>query len=356
VLSDRRIGLCFLSVLPIKEVVRIAQIADEAGIDSVWIGEGYHFFRHLHGEARSATTTAAALAVSTRRIKIGLGIIPPYTRHPALIAMEATALQELSDGRFILGLGVAKAAVVHLGIDHQDLRALGTHREAIQVIRALLAGQPVQFAGKIYKVDAPALPAGDQPVPRVPIIIGATGPKLLALGGEMADAVLLPTFTTPAFVRYAATEIQKGADKAGRRLADVPIGATLPFSVDDDGAAARNAIRELTAVYIANKIQNIKNDVILQCAGLTEAEASPISEAITRRGAKAAARLVTDEIMDKVVVAGTPREVNQKLQALAMAGLRLPLFYQILGPDRERAIGLIAEKVKPVFEGTTPAQ
>lgn len=352
-LSEKRVGLCFLSVLPMREIVRISQIADEAGIDNIWIGEGYHFFRHLHGEARSATTTAAAVATATKRIKIGLGIIPPYTRHPALMAMEATALHELSNGRFILGIGVAKAAIAHLGFDLQNLKALGVHRESLQVIRQLLAGSPVAFKGTHYQVDAPGLPEGERPVGHIPLIIGATGPRLLQLAGEMADAAILPTFTTPAFVRYAAAEIRKGAERVGRSPADIPIGASLPFSVDEDGAAARDAIRELTAVYIANKIQNIKNDVILRCAGLTEDEAKPVSDMVTRRGAKAAARLVTDEIMDKVVVAGSPAEVNAKLAALAEAGLRLPLFYQVLGPHRERAIGLIAEKVKPAFETAT---
>ena len=348
-LSQKRLGVCFLSVLPIPELVRLAKVADDAGIDSIWIGEGYHFFRRLHGEARSATTAAAAIALNTRQIKIGLGIIPPYTRHPALIAMEAVSLDELSGGRFILGLGVAKAAVMHLGFEEANLKPLGTHREAIEVIRQLLSGQEVNYQGKHYQVDAPARIDG-QNAARVPIILGVTGPKLLQLAGEVADAAILPTFTTPAFVRYAANEIRKGAERAGRTLDDVPIGASLPFAVDENGAVARDAIRELTAVYIGNKIQNIRNDVILQSAGLTEEEALPISDALTRRGTKAAARMVTDEIMDKVVVAGSPAEVCQKLSDLAAAGLRLPLLYQVLGRSREEGIRLIAEAVKPVFE------
>ena len=351
-LSEPRVGICFLSVYPVPELIRLAKIADDAGIDSIWIGEGYQFFRRLHGEARSATTTAAAIALNTRQIKIGLGIIPPYTRHPALIAMEAVSLDELSDGRFILGLGVAKAAVMHLGFEEEKLRPLGTHREAIEVIRLLLAGQAVNYQGKYFQVDAPARTDGEDAA-RVPIILGVTGPKLLQLAGEVADAVILPTFTTPAFVRYAANEIRKGAEKAGRSLEDVPIGASLPFCVDENGAVARDAIRELTAVYIANKIQNIRNDVILRSAGLSEDEALPISEAVTRWGAKAAARLVSDEILDKVVIAGSPSEVCGKLSDLAAEGLRLPLLYQILGRSREEGIRLIAEAVKPVFEGVS---
>jgi 5,10-methylenetetrahydromethanopterin reductase len=346
--AERKIGVCVLSVTPLKNILHLAQVAEEAGIDSFWLSEGYHFFRDL-GEPKSTTSIAAAIAARTKRIKIGLGIVPPYTRHPALLAMEAHTLSRLSEGRFILGVGAAKAAALHIGYEEKTLRAVTTHRECIDLVRKVLSGDAFEFSGKIYSMNVPARDASIIP-PVVPVILGATGPKMLQLGGEVADAVLLPTFTTPRFVEYAMEQIEKGAKRAGRSINDIPVGATLPFSVAEDGDAARDAIRKLTAVYIANKIQNIRNDVILSSAGLTESEALPISEAMTRRGADAAAGMVTDEILDKVVVAGTPEEVTRKLLDLAAAGLRLPLMYQLLGPDKEAAIRLVAAKVKPNFE------
>ena len=91
--NARGIGVCMLSTTPIEEYIRVARAADDAGLDSVWVAEGYHFFRDL-GEPRSATSIAAAIAMSTRRIRVGLGIVPPVTRHPALLAMEAVTLSE----------------------------------------------------------------------------------------------------------------------------------------------------------------------------------------------------------------------------------------------------------------------
>jgi 5,10-methylenetetrahydromethanopterin reductase len=343
----KEIGVCLLSTTPIAEFVKLAKVADEVGLDSIWVAEGYHFFRDV-GEPRSATTVAAAIALNTKRIKIGLGIIPPYTRHPALIAMEAVSLAELSGGRFTLGLGAAKAAAMHMGYTAETLKPLPAHRDAIAIVRALLEGKALDYKGKSFTFDAPPRHP-KEPAVKVPIAMGTTGPLILKLAGEIADIILLPTFTTPAFVRYARGEIAKGAAVSGRNVDDIPLGATIPFSVHEDGRKARDAIRQLTAVYITNKVQNIKNDTLMSAAGLSAAEAEPIARAKAERGIDAATAMVTDEIMDKVVIAGNPDEVNAKLKALADAGMTMPLLYQVIGPDREQAIRLIAEKVRPVF-------
>ncbi|TFH49327.1 MAG: LLM class flavin-dependent oxidoreductase [Lysobacterales bacterium] len=347
-LTGRQIGICILSVTPLDEIMRLASVAEETGIDSFWLAEGYHFFREL-GEPKSSTSIAAAIAARTSRMTIGLGIVPPYTRHPGLLAMEAQTIWELSHGRFVLGLGAAKAAALHMGWEEKDLRAVTTHREAIALIRQVLDGSAFVQRGKIFSMDSPArLPSIARP--DIPLVIGATGPKMLELAGEVADAVILPTFTTPKFVHYAVERIAVGANRAGRSVDDIPIGATLPFSVAEDGCAARDAIRRLTAVYVANKIQNIRNDIILSSAGVTEKEAFPISNAMKIGGVDAAIHLISDEILDKLVIAGTPAEVTGKLLELAQAGCTLPLLYQVLGPDKEAAIRLVVEKVKPAFQ------
>jgi 5,10-methylenetetrahydromethanopterin reductase len=344
---EKHIGVCLLSVVPAPEVVRLAKIADEAGLDGFWMAEGYHYFRHL-GEPSSSTSVTAALAVCTSRITLGLGIVPPYTRHPGLLAMEARTLDTLSGGgRFVIGLGAAKAAALHMGWTEETMRAAPTHRETIGLMRELLAGKPVHHEGRLYRLDAPASTSKD--LEGVPIAIGATGPKMLELGGEIADIVLLPTFTTAAFVKIARKRMAVGAAKSGRSVDAIPVGATLPFSVAEDEGEAREAVRTLTATYIANKVQNIRNDTLMQAAGLDESEARPIAETLQKEGPQAARRMVTDEIMDKVVIAGTPTQVTDKLIELSDAGLKWPLLYQVLGPDRATAIRLVAQKVRPPF-------
>lgn len=342
------IGICMLTINPVDEFIRVARAADECGLHSIWMAEGSHFFRDL-GEPRSATSIAAAVAINTKRLVVGLGIVPPYTRHPGLLAQEAVTLAELSGGRFAMGLGAAKAAVMHMGYNNETLKPVVAHREAIEIIRALLKGDKVDYTGKMFRMEAPPRIKGQIQV-KVPLAMGATGPKMLQLAGAIADAVFLPTFTTPAFVRYALGEIKKGADAAGRNVADIPLGATLPFSVHEDGKRARDALRRTTAVYIANKVQNIKDDMLMKLTGVTPEEAGSISRAITEKGIEAGIKMVSDEIMDKVVVAGTPAECSKRLREYRDAGMTLPLLYQSLGPDRVEAVRLIAEKVKPEFE------
>ena len=213
--NKRGIGVCMLSTTSIDEYLKVARVADEVGLDSIWVAEGYHFFRDL-GEPRSATTIAAAIAMTTKRIRIGLGIVPPFTRHPSLLAMEAVSLSELSGGRFMLGLGAAKAASVHMDMGPDKLKPVPMHRDAITIIRALLKGEALDYRGKVFTLDAPARRREDK-VHDVPIAVGATGPLMLKLAGAMADIILLPTFTTPAFVSTRGGRSRRGcASRAAR--------------------------------------------------------------------------------------------------------------------------------------------
>lgn len=345
-LPEKHIGVCLLSTTPAKEMIDLAIYADKAGIDGFWIAEGYHYFRHL-GEPSSSTSVAAAMAMVTSRITIGLGIVPPYTRHPGLLAMECQTTSRLSGDRFILGIGAAKAAALHMGWTESTMRTVPTIREGIGLIRELLSGQAVDHEGEIYRLDAPA--SNDPELKQVPIAIGATGPLMTKLGGEIADIVLLPTFTSPRFAREARSLMAEGAARNRRSADSIPVGGILPFSVAEDASDARAAIRRLTAVYVANKVQNIKNDALMRAAVVEEDEVQAIANCLQADGPDAAAAMISDSLMDKVAIAGTPSQVTDRLLEFAEAGLRWPLLYGVLGPDRKEALRLIAEKVRPAF-------
>jgi 5,10-methylenetetrahydromethanopterin reductase len=349
-LAPRGIGISMVTTTPTDEVLRVAREADRCGFHSFWVAEGSHNFRAV-GEPRSATSVAAAIAVTTSRLAIGLGIISIYTRHPAVLAQEAQALAELSGGRFVLGVGATKNAMLHMGHTAASLKPVAVHREAIEIVRALLSGRKVEYAGTIFRLDAPARPEGE-PELKVPIAMAATGPQMLRLSGAIADVVLLPPFTTPAFVRYAREEIEKGAAAAGRNLDDIVIGAPLPFSVDEDGGRAHDAIRPLVANYISTKAKNADDDKVMQLAGVTSKDLLPIAQAIAAAGVDAGVRMLSDELIDKVALAGTPEECRLRLRAYRDAGMGLPLLYQTLGPDRVAAVRLIAERILPDFADT----
>jgi len=345
-LSDKHIGICLLSTTPAKEMVDLAILADKAGLDGFWIAEGYHYFRNL-GEPSSSTSVAAAIAMVTSRIVIGLGIVPPYTRHPGLLAMECQTTSRLSDDRFILGIGAAKAAALHMGWTEKTMRAMPTVRESVGLIRQLLAGKAVDHEGEFYKLDAPA--SNDRELKQVPIAIGATGPLMTKLGGEIADIVLLPTFSSPKFVHAARALMAEGAARVGRTADTIPVGGTLPFSVAEDGKVARSAIRRLVAVYVANKLQNIKNDELMQAAEVDEDEVQAVAARLQVDGPDAAAEMISDDLMDKVAIAGTPSQLPIGCWSSPMQACAWPMLYGVLGPDRREAIRLIAEKVRPAY-------
>lgn len=340
------VGSCALSVFPIDELLNYAILSEKSGLHSFWISEGYHYFRSVGDEARSATTTLAAAAVNTHKIKLGLAIIPPYTRHPSLVAMEAFSLNELSKGRFMLGLGAAKAATAYLGM--KDQSPVATHRECIEIVRKILSGKAFKFEGKVFSITT-LFESTAQKYQNVPVLIGATGDKMLELAGSIADGVILPTFTSPAFVLHALEKVRSGAKRANRSLDSFPVGATLHFSVSNDGSKARDAVRRAVAVYVANKVRNIQNDTLVKLAGLTEEEMLPIAKKIDERDSAGAALLVSDEMLAKVAICGTPEDCIRKLREYIDAGLNVPFAYLTAVQSyegREETIKLAAAEIQ----------
>jgi 5,10-methylenetetrahydromethanopterin reductase len=270
------------------------------------------------------------------------------------VALDIRVAQDAGGpGRFIAGLGASKMFMEEIGIgDGQPARPRTNVVEALKIIRGHLAGEPFEFAGKEWVARIAGMPE-ETLAPRwdVPIYIGATGPKMTQAAGELAEGLLTPTITTPAFLPYAREQLAIGAGRAGRDPDEIDLGCTLISSIDEDAERGREGARELLGYYLSNKVQNIKEsaDVLLEAAGLTRADIAPIADAVARGGAHAAREVVTDEIMEKCkVVAGSPAEVRARLEEYRDAGCRhtMLLFW---GEDRERQIELFADQVLPHF-------
>ncbi len=350
-----RIGVLQLSMEPAEETIRMAVACEKAGFDTFWLAEAYHWWRKHSMEARSSTALTALIARQTRRIGIGWGIISPYTRHPAQIAMEARVLQELcGQGRFLLGLGASKIFMKHVG-EGESGKTAGpavAMKEAVEIIQGALSGRAFAFEGKVFSAEIP--PMDDQThCPRwdVPIYFGATGPVLQRMSGAITDGLLTASITTPGFVRYARANMEAGANQAGRDPSSLDLGSVIVGSVDRDPRRGREGAREMAAMYLANKVQNIRGsaDVILEKAGLTFEEINPIAEAMERGGRKAAARQVSDSILSKVCpIAGTPEECVASIEAYRDAGCT-HILLEIWGDNRIEQAQLFGEAVLPHF-------
>jgi 5,10-methylenetetrahydromethanopterin reductase len=348
------IGVLQLSMEPVRETVAMAKACEDAGFDAFWIAEAYPWWRKHSFEARSSTAVLAVIAAETRRIQLGWGIISPYTRHPVQIAMEARVMQDLAGDRFLLGLGASKIFMKEIGEGEGEKVGPATvMRESIDIIKGVLAGNAFEYQGKVFQANVPPLKA-DAHTPRgiPPIYIAGTGPVLQRISGVVGDGLLTASITTPAFVRYSRKTMEEGARKAGKDPSKLVLGSVIVGSIHRDSAKGKEGAREQAAMYLANKVQNIKGsaDVLLERAGLSFDELRPIADAMEKGGRKAAAKAVTDDILRKACpIAGTPEECIARIEEFRDAGCT-HIMLEIWGDDRTGQAKLFGDAVLPHFK------
>ena len=352
-MSEVKVAVIFKSYEPLSAIQKYAAQTEASGYaGGFWIAEAYHWFRSYGLEARGCFTTLAAVAMATKKIPIGLGITSPYMRHPTIQASEAAGIDELSNGRFQMGIGVGKVGIEYLEYDIDVMKPVPVHQESIDIMRKVWSGEQYSYKGDFFESSMPAYDRkGDGLRTDIPIYVGATGPFMQRLAGRSSDGMLLAGLTSPKFVEYAIDNMKKGAEKAGRTLAeDFPVGGVILAACSKDGAKAKGFTRSYTGTYIVNKLRNIKNDVILAGSGLPSEAWDPFREAIKNGTADNVAHLVTDEMQRKfTVISGTPDECAEITQELIDAGLNMPML-EVVGAteaDNLETVRLFGEAVLP---------
>ena len=293
------IGIAFDGRAPIKTIARQAWLAEAGGAATLWIAS--HLF------LRDPITTAALALGATTRIKVALMALSPYSMHPVMAAMAAATLDEMYPGRVILCLGVgAPADLAAAGIaSPQPLATLG---EAIELSRALLAGAPVRHAGRIFQVADRRLVNGTG---RVPIVLAASGPRMLALAGRAADGVLISAATSPQFIRWCLDHVERGA--VGRRVAKLALVYT---SVASRTADAHAKIRRKLG-FVLRGAHHARN---LALAG-TALDQAALGAAYKAEDWPAVDRLVDDAVVRNHAASGAPAEVRAAFAAYRAIGL-----------------------------------
>lgn len=352
-MSYNNVGIIFKSYEALSEIQHYAHQAEESGFaGGFWIAEAYHWFRQYRLEARGCFTALAAATMATRKIPIGLGITSPYMRHPTILASECAGIDELSGGRFNMGIGVGKVGIEYLEYDIEKMKPVPVHQESIDLMRKVFSGEAFSYKGEFFESTMPAYDrAGDGLRTDIPIYVGATGPFMQRLAGRSSDGMLLAGLTSPAFVKYAVDNMKAGAEKAGRELpVDFPVGGVILAACSKDGKKAKEATRSYTGTYIVNKLRNIKNDTILAGSGLPSETWDPFRKAIADGTQHNVAHLVTDEMQRRfTVISGTPDECAEITQELIDAGLNLPLL-EVVGEDEAmnlETIKLFGDEVIP---------
>lgn len=318
--------------LTIPEYVALARAAEIAGFDQFWVSDDLFL--------RSVPVILTAVAQATQRIEIGTCVVNLATIHPAEIAMLAATLDEVSGGRFNLGIAAGGSELLKwVNIAHE--RPVAMTRRAIAQIRAALDGTTAEgWAPEAY-MRMPVLR-------RVPIYLGAMGPKMLQLAGEVADGVL-PLLFPPEHYATVRELVAKGAASAGRNLHDLDLAACIWVSVSDDRDAAEAVLRDKIAYYGAGL-----NPLILDRLGVTKADFTPIEHAIMTERDPAKARALVTEKMLRIGIVGTAQDLITRLETLVAMGARHLSLGPPLGPDPLAAVEILGQTVLPHFRRERP--
>lgn len=314
-MTSNRLGFGFLGAPTVPEMVRLAQRAEDLGYESAWVAETRF--------TRDGIAPVAAIAAATRTIKVGTAIINVFTRGPVVTAISFASLDEISEGRTIMGLGPGSPLVLApQGVAFA--KPLARLREYSQVIEQLLNGQAVTFHGKTIDLEGVKLEL--TPVrPHIPLYLGVTGAQAMELAGEIGDGVLMNAFLPTSYTRRAVELVERGAKKAGKALSQVDVGGCLVVCVDADSNRAKEQVRPLIALYLSI-FPNIARETELALEFVSKTR-----ETFHAQGLMAAAGLITDEIINSLVVAGTPAECRARIQEYRDAGLQLPIVFPVDG-------------------------
>lgn len=311
-----KFGTGFLAGNELQHTIKMAKLAEKLGFSSCWIAEDYFY--------GGAFSTATACAMDTSSINIGIGVINPYSRHPVLSTMELAALDAISEGRIILGLGSSNARWIEEQMGVPFKRPLTAMKESAEIINGLLNGEEIQYNGTHFQTGKVKLEF--KPFrPHIPVYLGVKGPKALQMAGRVADGVLTSIMTSEAYVQFVKDHLAQGAKEAGRNVDEIKIAAYLGISISENREEARAAVKPMIARYLGIH----GNHPILTSTKMEKPDIMPFREALVK--GLDATHLVTDWMIDTFTVSGTPDECRKKLKSLLDAGIDYPVAFEIPG-------------------------
>lgn len=309
--------------------VELARRADQDwGYDAIWLAET---------NGADSFSLAGAIAEATSRITIGTAIVPVYNRSPAVLAMSAATLGDLSEGRFILGLGSSSHAIIENWNGIRFEKPLGHVRESVEIIRQALRGAKTNFQGSLLRSEG--LRLGLVPKPPVPIYLAALREKMLELAGELGEGLIVNLFPVTALPKILDV-YQRGASKAGRDASKDEVVCRFQVAVTDDVPAARQLVRMAFTGYVAQPVYN----AYFRWCGF-EAEAIAVADAFGRGDRAASAAAMTDAMIDRIAILGNADECREKLAEFTAGGVTT----SVISP-----IATSREAVEAVFETFAP--
>ena len=322
------VGVGFGGDLGCTDLERLASLAEKLRFHSLWVQEG---------DDRSSVLLAAAALNATKKIAVGTAITSPFRRHPHTLAVETATLNEASNSRFILGIGSAERLMHSFRISGKPIEGM---RDALAILRGMFESDNFTYDGKAFSLNIPQARLKFSS----PIYMGAIGPKMLDLVGELADGLLLTrrgTFS-PLYTRYAIARVVEKARQIGRDTAKINFLGFFETSISEDGEEARQFAKKILATYTIPRTPSS----VLKLAGIRSNDVETVKTNYAKGDIDTAIEHVTDDLVDKFALAGTPAQCLERLQEYRETGLKCPVLY-IHGPNLEVAAELAATKIVP---------
>ena len=328
-----KFGIEFVPKDPYWKLAAYAIQAENSGFDNLWITDHYG--------NRNVYVTLAAAAIYTNKIVFGTGVTNPWMVNPVITAQAIATLDELSPGRVVLGMGAGdKTTLEAVGIDMG--KPLAAVKEAIEMFRKLTNGEKVAFQGEVFKASGAKF--NFKPANKIPVYIGAQGPKMLELAGKIGDGVLINA-SHPSDIEFAVKMANEGIKQAGKSPSDVDITAYTSFSVNEDPKKAVKAATPVVAFIVAGS-----PPPVLEKHKIDVAKADEIRAGLKAGDFPKALAAVTPEMLDAFSICGTPDMCIEKIAALQKIGIGQFVVGSPIGTNVKNSIDLIGSKIIPHFK------
>ncbi len=334
-----------------EDIILVSKHAEEAGFTHIVLGESAY---------RDVFIELLIIANATKRIELGTNIIPIFTRTPTQIVMSTNSLNEAIGGRFtILGLGRGGPMILEPNHGIKVEKADARMKEYIEIIRPMLLGEHVSYAGEFFKIDNTWIPqtygvgattSELSQKGRVSIFVGCSGEKMLQIAGGYADGVIFSPISTPEYLGWAMNTVKEGAKKVGRNMEAFRFGCQILTASNDDPEKIKAGVRRALLYYLRGP----QTEAITSRSG-TLNTARKVREAYMRNDVESALGLIDDQIIAKHTFAGTPEQLRRKAREYARMGIELFTMRTIF--DKATGTGAVLNNIDtfaPLLEERSP--
>jgi 5,10-methylenetetrahydromethanopterin reductase len=327
-----KFGIEFVPKEAYWKIAAYALQAEKQGFSNLWITDHYG--------NRNVYVTLTAAAIYTNKIIFGTGVTNPWMVNPVITAQAIASLNELAPGRVVLGMGAGdKTTLEAVGIEMG--KPLAAVKESIEMFRKLTNGEKVEFKGEVFKAAGAKL--NFKPANKIPVYIGAQGPKMLEMAGQIGDGVLINA-SHPSDVQFAVQQANAGMKLAGKAPADVDITAYTSFSVNEDPKKAVKAATPVVAFIVAGS-----PPAVLEKHKIDVSKADELRVALKAGDFPKAIAAVTPDMLNAFSICGTPDVCIEKIAALQKIGISQFVVGSPVGTNVKTAIDLIGSKIIPYF-------